>query len=250
LRVEFSYPAGWFRKKIFTAVNGVNISLKRGETLGVVGESGSGKSTLAMALLALQPLAGGRANFGGQPLQGIPPASLRALRSRMQVVFQDPFASLSPRLTIEQIVGEGLKLHRPGLSAAEYRQRIIDTLQEVGLESDILVRYPHEFSGGQRQRIAIARAVILNPELLVLDEPTSALDASVQRQVLELLAKLQKRHSMSYLLISHDLEVIAAMSHRIAVMQNGAIVEQGNAESILAAPKNDYTRQLLASVMP
>jgi microcin C transport system ATP-binding protein len=250
LRVEFSYPVGWFRKNIFTAVNGVNISLKRGETLGVVGESGSGKSTLAMALLALQPLVGGQASFGGQPLQGIPPASLRALRSKMQVVFQDPFASLSPRLTIEQIVGEGLKLHQPGLTAAEYRQRIIDTLQEVGLESDILVRYPHEFSGGQRQRIAIARAVILNPELLVLDEPTSALDASVQRQVLELLVNLQQRHGMSYLLISHDLEVIAAMSHRIAVMQNGAIVEQGIAEEILSAPQNDYTRQLLASVMP
>jgi microcin C transport system ATP-binding protein len=248
LRVEFSYPAGWFKKKIFTAVDGVQLSLKRGETLGIVGESGSGKSTLAMALLALQPLARGECIFAGHSLRKISPTQLRALRARMQVVFQDPFASLSPRLTIEQIVGEGLALHQPKMAAAERRQRIVQTLQEVGLESDILVRYPHEFSGGQRQRIAIARAIILEPQLVVLDEPTSALDASVQKQVLELLAGLQARHGMSYLLISHDLEVIAAMSHRIAVMQAGRIVEQGSAEAIINSPHHDYTRQLLASV--
>jgi microcin C transport system ATP-binding protein len=248
VRVEFSYPAGWFKKKVFTAVDGVSLSLKRGETLGIVGESGSGKSTLAMALLALQPLAGGDSVFGGQSLRKLPSSQLRALRAKMQVVFQDPFASLSPRMTIEQIVGEGLALHRPEMPAAQRRLHIVQTLQEVGLSADILTRYPHEFSGGQRQRIAIARAIILEPQLLVLDEPTSALDASVQKQVLELLAGLQVRHGMSYLLISHDLEVIASMSHRIAVMRGGRIVEQDNADEVIAAPQQEYTRQLLASV--
>ncbi len=248
LRVEFAYPAGWFRKKVFAAVDGVSLSLKRGETLGVVGESGSGKSTLAMALLALQAITQGECFFDGQPVPHKPTAKLRALRARMQVVFQDPFASLSPRMTIEQIVGEGLALHQPGMPASERRWLIAQTLQEVGLGEEVLVRYPHEFSGGQRQRIAIARALILEPQLVVLDEPTSALDASVQKQVLELLAGLQERHGMSYLLISHDLEVIAAMSHRIAVMQTGRVVEQGPAETILKSPQHDYTRRLLASV--
>ena len=248
LRVEFSYPVGWFKKKVFTAVDDVSIALKRGETLGIVGESGSGKSTLAMALLALQPITQGDSVFAGQSLRNISPAQLRALRAKMQVVFQDPFASLSPRLTIEQIVGEGLALHQPQMPISDRREHIAQVLQEVGLTSDILVRYPHEFSGGQRQRIAIARALILKPQLLVLDEPTSALDASVQKQVLELLAGLQARHGMSYLLISHDLEVIGAMSHRIAVMRAGKILEQGPAEEIINSPRNDYTRQLLASV--
>jgi microcin C transport system ATP-binding protein len=249
LHVEFAYPTGWFKKKIFTAVDGVSVSIKRGETLGIVGESGSGKSTLAMALLALQPLVQGHSEFAGQSLKTIAKIPLRALRARMQVVFQDPFSSLSPRLTVEQIVGEGLALHQPLLSLSAHRERIVTTLLEVGLEADMLVRYPHEFSGGQRQRIAIARALILKPDLVVLDEPTSALDASVQKQVLELLAGLQSRHGMSYLLISHDLEVIAAMSHRIAVMQAGRIIEQGTVEAVLHSPQHEYTKKLLASVL-
>jgi len=248
VRVEFSYPVGWFKKKVFTAVDEVSVVLKRGETLGIVGESGSGKSTLAMALLGLQTLAQGDSIFDGQSLREAPRARLRALRARMQVVFQDPFASLSPRLTIEEIVGEGLALHQPDMDASELRRRVLQALQEVGLASDVLERYPHEFSGGQRQRIAIARALILGPQLVVLDEPTSALDASVQKQVLELLAGLQVKYGMSYLLISHDLEVIAAMSHRIAVMQGGRIVEQGAAEEVVSSPRQDYTRQLLASI--
>jgi microcin C transport system ATP-binding protein len=248
VRVEFSYPVGWFKKKVFTAVDGVSVVLKRGETLGIVGESGSGKSTLAMALLGLQSLAQGDSIFDGQSLREAPRARLRALRARMQVVFQDPFASLSPRLTIEEIVGEGLALHQPDMDAPELRRRVLQALQEVGLASDVRERYPHEFSGGQRQRIAIARALILGPQLVVLDEPTSALDASVQKQVLELLAGLQVKYGMSYLLISHDLEVIAAMSHRIAVMQGGRIVEQGAAEEVVSSPRQDYTRQLLASI--
>jgi microcin C transport system ATP-binding protein len=246
LRVEFSYPVGWFKKKVFTAVTGVSLTLKAGETLGIVGESGSGKSTLAMALLALQPLAAGRCMFADHDLRTCMPLQLRALRARMQVVFQDPFASLSPRMTIEQIVGEGLALHQPGQSATERRVRIVATLQEVGIDADVLGRYPHEFSGGQRQRIAIARAVILQPQLLVLDEPTSALDASVQKQVLDLLADLQVRHGMSYLLISHDLEVIAALAHRVAVMQAGRVVEEGETVALLRDPQHPYTRELLA----
>jgi microcin C transport system ATP-binding protein len=247
LRVEFSYASGWFSTKSFVAVENVSLSLKRGETLGIVGESGSGKSTLAMALLALQPIVGGECSFDGMQLNTISKAQLRAMRAKMQVVFQDPFGSLSPRLTIEEIVGEGVALHSPELSRSERRNLVVQTLGEVGLDADVLVRYPHEFSGGQRQRIAIARAVILRPKLLVLDEPTSALDASVQKQVLLLLSKLQLDHGMSYLLISHDLEVISAMSHRIAVMKQGRILEIGPADRIVNAPGDDYTRQLLYS---
>ncbi len=248
LRVEFSYASGWFRKKTFTALEDVSLAVKRGETLGIVGESGSGKSTLAMALLALQAVAGGECRFEGISLNTASRAQLRSLRARMQVVFQDPFASLSPRLTIEEIVGEGMALHHPRMPVSERRDLIVRTLEEVGIGPDALTRYPHEFSGGQRQRIAIARAVILKPKLLVLDEPTSALDASVQKQVLLLLSKLQLAHDMSYLLISHDLEVIMAMSHRIAVMKEGRILEIGPAERIVHSPHHEYTRRLLASV--
>ena len=252
VNVDFSTGKGWFSREVFHAVRHATLELKRGETLGIVGESGSGKTTLGMALLALQPIAEGTVTLEGTRLDDADRATLRAMRRRMQVVFQDPFASLSPRMTIEQIVGEGVALHMPELSKAERRQRILDMLAEVGLSeasgvSDVLTRYPHEFSGGQRQRIAIARAVILRPEVLVLDEPTSALDVSVQQQVLRLLSELQARYGMSYVFISHDLAVVRAMSHRVLVMKDGAIVEEGEAEALFAAPREAYTKTLLAA---
>ncbi len=250
--VDFVSGKGWFGKETFHAVRNATLSLRRGETLGIVGESGSGKTTLGMALLALQPIAGGSVTLDGQRIDGADRATLRAMRRRMQVVFQDPFASLSPRMTIEQIVGEGMALHMPELGKQERRQRILDMLAEVGLSEasglqDVLTRYPHEFSGGQRQRIAIARAVVLRPEVLVLDEPTSALDVSVQQQVLKLLSDLQAHYGMSYVFISHDLAVVRAMSHRVLVMKDGVIVEEGEAEALFAAPREQYTQTLLAA---
>jgi len=250
--VDFVTAKGWFGKDVFRAVRDATLELKRGETLGIVGESGSGKTTLGMALLALQPIAGGAITLEGTRLDGADRATLRAMRRRMQVVFQDPFASLSPRMTIEQIVGEGVALHMPELTNEQRRQRILAMLAEVGLSEadgmyDVLTRYPHEFSGGQRQRIAIARAVILRPEVLVLDEPTSALDVSVQQQVLKLLGALQVKYGMSYVFISHDLAVVRAMSHRVLVMKDGVIVEQGEAEALFTSPQQPYTQALLAA---
>ncbi len=252
VNVDFVSGKGWFGKETFHAVRDASLSLQRGETLGIVGESGSGKTTLGMALLALQPIAGGSVTLDGARIDNADRATLRAMRRRMQVVFQDPFASLSPRMTIEQIVGEGVALHMPELSKDARRQRILAMLAEVGLSEaeglqDVLTRYPHEFSGGQRQRIAIARAVILQPEILVLDEPTSALDVSVQQQVLRLLTSLQQKYGMSYVFISHDLAVVRAMSHRVLVMKDGVIVEQGEAEALFAAPREPYTQALLAA---
>jgi microcin C transport system ATP-binding protein len=220
--------------------------------LGIVGESGSGKTTLGMALLALQPISSGDVEMGGQRIDDADRNTLRAMRKRMQVVFQDPFASLSPRMTVGQIVGEGLALHRPDLSKVARDKLVLDMLNEVGLNaaagvSNVLQRYPHEFSGGQRQRIAIARAVVLRPEVLVLDEPTSALDVSVQQQVLKLLADLQRHYGMSYVFISHDLAVVRAMSHRVMVMKSGDVIEEGESEALFAAPKQEYTKALLAA---
>ncbi|HEU5295348.1 MAG TPA: dipeptide ABC transporter ATP-binding protein [Burkholderiaceae bacterium] len=252
LGVSFRLKKGMFKRTDYHAVRDATLSLKRGETLGIVGESGSGKTTLGMALLALQPLAAGVVRLDGVRIDNAGRDTLRSMRRRMQVVFQDPFASLSPRLTVGQIVGEGLALHRPELSDDERERLVLAMLDEVGLSerhgvAHVLQRYPHEFSGGQRQRIAIARAVVLQPEVLVLDEPTSALDVSVQQQVLQLLGELQRRHALAYVFISHDLAVVRAMSHRVMVMQVGRIVEEGEAEALFAAPREAYTRELLAA---
>jgi microcin C transport system ATP-binding protein len=249
--VDFPVRTGWFRTRHFRAVRQATLELRRGETLGIVGESGSGKTTLGMALLALQQ-ASGEIEVAGTDVARADRAALRAMRRRIQVVLQDPFASLSPRLTVGQIVDEGLALHHPELSLGEREKTVLRMLDEVGLSdrhgvAHVLQRYPHEFSGGQRQRIAIARAVVLEPEVLVLDEPTSALDASVQQQVLALLGELQRRHGMSYLFISHDLAVIRAMAHRVIVLKDGAIVEQGETLALFESPREPYTRELLAA---
>jgi microcin C transport system ATP-binding protein len=249
--VSFTSRRGWLRKETFHAVRAATFELRRGETLGIVGESGSGKTTLAMAVLALQPIAAGEVELDGTRIDGAGRATLRDLRRRVQVVFQDPFGSLSPRMTIEEIVGEGLEIHYRDVAAGARRDRIVQMLAEVGLSErhipNLLSRYPHEFSGGQRQRIAIARAVILRPEVLVLDEPTSALDVSVQQQVLKLLGDLQHRYGMSYVFISHDLAVVRAMAHRVLVMKDGAVVEQGEPETLFATPRESYTRTLVAA---
>jgi microcin C transport system ATP-binding protein len=241
---------GWFgRPKAYVkAVDGVTLSIPRGHTLGVVGESGSGKSTLGMALLRIGR-SEGAIHFDGEPVHERNFKAMRPLRSRMQIVFQDPFASLSPKMTVGQIVGEGLPIHRPELDRAARFDAVKLVLEEVGLGADIMDRYPHEFSGGQRQRIAIARAIILKPDLIVLDEPTSALDMSVQAQIVDLLRALQASHGLTYLFISHDLKVVRALAHELLVMKDGKIVEQGTAEAIFAAPKSDYTRDLIAAAL-
>ncbi len=240
---------GWWLKGRFRAVNDASVSVRQGETLGIVGESGSGKSTLALAMLGLQRTWGGQVEFQGRPLASYQGHDKLTLRSHLQVVFQDPFSSLSPRQTIERIVGEGLALHRPDLGGEERRKRIVATLREVGLDRTALQRYPHEFSGGQRQRIAIARTLVLEPRVIVLDEPTSALDVSIQQQVLRLLTELQRKYNLAYVFISHDLEVIGAMAHRVAVMQNGAIVEAGDVAKVFDEPTHPYTRKLLKAAL-
>ena len=246
IRCRFERRSGWFRSTWFSAVNGADLELRQGETLGIVGESGSGKTTLGMSLLRLSAATvEGHVSFKGERIDALGGEALRARRRAMQVVFQDPFNALSPRMTVEAIIGEGLELHRPELDAAGRRQAIAEVLEEVGLQSAMMSRYPHEFSGGQRQRIAIARAIVLRPELLLLDEPTSALDVSVQKQVLELLVALQRRYGMSYLFITHDLGVIRAIAHRVIVMQGGRIVEASDTHTLFESPSDPYTRRLL-----
>ena len=248
LKCYFPIKEGFFQRQIgeVKAVDEISINLHKGETLGIVGESGSGKTTLGMCLLRLQSCEGG-IRFQGKDIQQLSERDMRPVRRHMQVVFQDPFSSLSPRMTIEQILGEGLRIHFPDLDTGARREKIVSVLNEVDLEEDMLWRYPHEFSGGQRQRIAIARAVVLEPDLMLLDEPTSALDVSVQKQVLDLLARLQKTHGIAYLFITHDLNVIRAMAHRVLVMRGGRVIESGDTESLFTAPQQEYTRTLLSA---
>jgi len=246
IRCYFPIKGGFSRRKIgeIKAVDDISLNLFHGETMGIVGESGSGKSTLGMCLLRLQNCEG-KIDFDGKKLDQLSIREIRPLRSDFQVVFQDPYSSLSPRMIINQIVSEGLEIHAPHLSEQQRNEKVVKAMQEVGLEDDMLWRYPHEFSGGQRQRIAIARVIILEPKLILLDEPTSALDVSVQKQVLEILRNLQIKHNISYLFITHDLKVIRAMAHRIIVMKDGKIVEQGDTETLFTDPKQDYTKNLL-----
>jgi microcin C transport system ATP-binding protein len=248
LRVWFPIKRGVLRRTVghIKAVDGIDLSIRRGETLGVVGESGSGKSTLGYALLRLIP-SQGRIVVLGNELQNRSWKAMRPLRADLQIVFQDPFGSLSPRLSIDRIIGEGLAVHMPKLTAAERETKVIKALEEVGLPPEARFRYPHEFSGGQRQRIAIARAMVLEPKFVVLDEPTSALDVSIQAQVVDLLRDLQQRHGLTYLFISHDLKVVRALANQLIVMRNGKIVEHGAAADIFAAPQSDYTKALMAA---
>jgi microcin C transport system ATP-binding protein len=248
VRVWFPIKGGIFRRTVghVKAVDGVSIAVREGQTVGVVGESGSGKTTLGLAILRLTR-SQGAVGFAGRDIQGLRSAALRPLRREMQIVFQDPYGALSPRMTIAQIVGEGLDVHGIGATAAERRRLIGDALREVGLDPGMGDRYPHEFSGGQRQRIAIARAMVLKPRFVVLDEPTSALDMSVQAQIVDLLRELQQRHRLAYLFISHDLKVIQALSDEIVVMRAGRVVEHGPAAQILDAPREPYTKALMAA---
>lgn len=248
LKVWFPIKRGLLRRTVghVRAVDGVDIAIHKGETLGVVGESGSGKSSLGYALLRLIP-SDGRIVVLGQEIAGRSGRAMRPMRKHMQIVFQDPFGSLSPRMSVGEIVEEGLKVHMPRLTTAEREAKVIAVLNEVGLDPKSTNRYPHEFSGGQRQRIAIARALVLEPDFLVLDEPTSALDISIQAQVIDLLRDVQRRRDLTYLFISHDLRVVKALAHSVVVMRNGKIVETGPAAAIFARPRDPYTRQLMAA---
>ena len=254
--LSVAYPnsesTSWFKKApAHKVLKKVSFSLKQGQTIGVIGESGSGKTTLGMAVLGLlgdsAAQVSGDVDVLGKDWQQLKPVERRAMRSSLQVIFQDPFGSLSPRMNVMQIISEGLDVHYPKLSASERESRVVDMLKEVGLDRSALTRYPHEFSGGQRQRIAIARALILRPQILVLDEPTSALDVSIQKQVLALLSELQKKYNLAYLMISHDLAVIRAMSHEVMVLKEGRVVEFGDTETMIKQPKQVYTKELFAA---
>ena len=250
LKVWFPIRRGLFRRTVghIKAVDGVQLEIRRGETLGVVGESGSGKTTLGRALLRLIS-SNGAIRFAGQSIAEKSWRAMRPLRADMQIVFQDPFGSLSPRLPVGAIVSEGLGVHRPDLSRAERDSLVAQVLVDVGLDPETRFRYPHEFSGGQRQRIAIARALVLEPRLIVLDEPTSALDMSVQAQIVDLLARLQRERGLTYLFISHDLRVVRALANRVMVMQAGKVIESADTETLFAAPQHNYTKTLLAAAL-
>ncbi|MBJ6132573.1 ABC transporter ATP-binding protein [Ochrobactrum sp. Q0168] len=248
IRVWFPIKKGFLRKTVdhVKAVDGIDVNLRAGQTLGVVGESGSGKTTLGLALSRMIS-SKGDIRFEGRDIAKFSFKDMRPLRREMQIVFQDPFGSLSPRMTIADIIAEGLLVHEPKLSADDRDARVVAALQEVNLDPETRFRYPHEFSGGQRQRIAIARAMVLNPRFVMLDEPTSALDMSVQAQVVDLLRGLQKKHDLAYLFISHDLKVVRALANDVLVMRNGKAVEYGPAKDVFANPKTDYTKALMAA---
>lgn len=253
LDCSFTLPGKWIHplkreKKTITAVDHVSLTIHQGTTWGIVGESGSGKTSLGMAILKLIK-SNGHIFFEGKNLQNLTNRQLRPLRSAIQIVFQDPFSSLSPRFTVEEIIAEGLEVHFPKLKRKQRLERIHKVLSEVGLDEEMAHRFPHEFSGGQRQRIAIARAIVLKPKFLILDEPTSALDVTIQGQIIDLLLELQKKHNMTYMFISHDLRVIRALADYVAVMHHGKIVEAGPAQEIFTSPTQEYTRALFAAAL-
>jgi microcin C transport system ATP-binding protein len=248
LKVWFPIKRGVMRKVVghIKAVDGISIELHKGETLGVVGESGSGKTTLGLAILRLIS-SEGPVVFMGETIQGLKFKQMRPFRRNMQVVFQDPYGSLSPRMSVSDIVEEGLWVHHPHLKRRECERRVVEALKDVGLDPETRFRYPHEFSGGQRQRIALARALVLEPTFIVLDEPTSALDMLIQAQMVDLLRDLQKRHDLTYMFISHDLRVVAALASRLLVLRHGKVVEEGAAAELFKKPTSDYTRALFAA---
>ncbi len=248
MKVWFPIKKGFLRRTVdhVKAVDGIDVTVRAGQTVGVVGESGSGKTTLGLALCRMIS-SQGAIRFAGREIDSLSFNQMRPLRSEVQIVFQDPFGSLSPRMSVSEIIEEGLRIHRPKLSAEERDDLVVEVLNEVGLDPQTRLRYPHEFSGGQRQRIAIARAMVLKPKFVMLDEPTSALDMSVQAQVVDLLRDLQKKHDLAYLFISHDLRVVRALANEVIVMRNGRIVEAGTSDEIFDRPKTDYTKALIAA---
>jgi microcin C transport system ATP-binding protein len=246
ISVDFPVHKGFFRKAYIPAVNEVSIVIRQGQTVGIVGESGSGKTTLGMALLRLEKCTG-QIQFMGNAIHDFKPRAIRHLRKNMQPVFQDSFGALNPAMTVEEIIVEGLQLHYPETCRDKRRDTIINTLHDVGLSAEILDRLPHELSGGQRQRVALARALVLKPRLIVLDEPTSSLDRFIQMQLTELLVNIQKSHNIAYLFISHDIQIVRALSHYIYVMRNGRIVEHGSARAIFENPQDYYTKTLINS---
>ncbi|MCG8272459.1 ABC transporter ATP-binding protein [Aquamicrobium sp. NLF2-7] len=248
VKVWFPIKQGFFRKTVdhVKAVDGIDVTVREGQTLGIVGESGSGKTTLGLAL-ARMISSTGKIRFDGRDIDALSFNEMRPLRRELQIVFQDPYGSLSPRMSVSEIIEEGLKIHEPKLSPDERDDRVVDVLREVGLDPETRFRYPHEFSGGQRQRIAIARAMVLKPRFVMLDEPTSALDMSVQAQVVDLLRDLQAKHNLAYLFISHDLKVVRALANEVIVMRNGKVVEAGPSTQIFEAPQTDYTKALISA---